>query len=254
MALNPDSTKFHHNRWRSVLGESPRKKRRTHTTRRPSVSDETEHEDDVNDITDEKFDDLVHRFTAKMQRTHRRVVRDRESKKTEILSLTEELERRKREHQEIKYQDEVLMERMRTENGKIERELVECQDERDALKLENERRTKKMETLNGRVEALQSELALFEGDQKQMDALNLKQLNELEVKLLNALRKTQQSREALMESNYKCIACTVRKKNISFVDGCNHVALCEECEAYPSRPKTCPICQMEYSQIKKLNL
>ena len=86
-----------------------------------------------------------------------------------------------------------------------------------------------------------------------VNAMSLEELSRLKTALFGKIKLIEETEKQLMDDTYKCVACTDSKKNISFIDGCDHVALCEGCESKMER-KCCPICTIPYTNIKKLNL
>ena len=102
---------------------------------------------------------------------------------------------------------------------------------------------------------------------KRLDSLSLDELNVLkqekqkEIDDLSALKQAKQedlkliedAEHELIQNTLKCVACMDMPKNVSFVDGCNHMALCADCEA-KTENKACPLCQTPYTKTKRINL
>lgn len=130
------------------------------------------------------------------------------------------------------------------QNNEINDKLTSKVQENNELKKEIDFYMKECEELNGTVN-------LMNGTSQQINTLNLAELSGLENKLLNGIMNIQQAREHLLDNN-KCIACKDNKKNISFIDGCNHIALCGQCEV-ELQSKLCPICQAPYTNVRKMN-
>merc|ERR1712110_24379 len=100
---------------------------------------------------------------------------------------------------------------------------------------------------------LQEKVNKFEFEVENMNTLNFEQLNQIKSRLQSKLKKVHDAEEFLTDNTYKCVACIDNKKNISFVDGCGHLALCHKCEIKMER-KECPICLIKYTKIKILTL
>eukprot|EP01084_Bolivina_argentea_P240173 403561_1 len=118
---------------------------------------------------------------------------------------------------------------------------------------------KENETLKQENEALKQRLDLLQCRSEKIKAMNLNQLNESKtimqntiVNMQNKIKLIEETEKELMDNTYKCVACTDNMKNISFVDGCDHVALCHKCEQL-AETKCCPICRKPYTNVKKIN-
>merc|ERR1712228_82748 len=88
---------------------------------------------------------------------------------------------------------------------------------------------------------------------ERINAMSLNELSSLKNLLKDKIKMIENAEQSLMDNTLNCIACMDNKKNISFSDGCDHVALCDECEKIMER-KCCPICNAPYSKVKKLAL
>ena len=67
------------------------------------------------------------------------------------------------------------------------------------------------------------------------------------------IKLIEEAEKELIDNTLKCIVCMENKKNISFADGCDHVAVCSQCERKMAN-KQCPICKASYSKTKTLNI
>ena len=83
--------------------------------------------------------------------------------------------------------------------------------------------------------------------------LSLDELNALKAMKQNEIKLIEEAEKELIDNTLKCIACMDRKKNIFFIDGCDHIAFCQECEA-KANDKACPICKAPYTNIQKINI
>ena len=101
--------------------------------------------------------------------------------------------------------------------------------------------------------SLQKRVDLFEGKPVELRMLDVKGLDDLEMKLQESVRSVQHERERKLEDEYKCRVCLDHRKNVYFVDGCDHVEICGECES-TTEIKQCPRCATPYSKCKVLNL
>eukprot|EP01083_Nonionella_stella_P135522 412243_1 len=83
-----------------------------------------------------------------------------------------------------------------------------------------------------------------------VDGLTEEQLDELEIKMQNNIKKIREAKDRLLEVKTRCIACLSNHKNI-VIEGCNHFDLCDECEQKLD-PKLCPRCQLPFEHVIKL--
>merc|ERR1712228_305513 len=123
---------------------------------------------------------------------------------------------------------------------------LNAQDE--DVKNEEEEEEKKNEE-----EILLTHLIDKECKSERINAMSLNELSSLKNLLKDKIKLIENAEQSLMDNTLNCIACMDNKKNISFSDGCYHVALCDECEKVMER-KCCPICNAPYSKVKKLAL
>merc|ERR1719384_2427696 len=65
---------------------------------------------------------------------------------------------------------------------------------------------------------------------KRIQAMSLEDLNKTKTKYLSRVKLIENTEKSLLSVMYNCVICKERRKNISFSDACNHVAVCEECE------------------------
>merc|ERR1719497_161783 len=95
----------------------------------------------------------------------------------------------------------------------------ESKRELDAMKKQNAALSKE----NDRVK--QNDL-----ESLRIDAMSLDELNKLKTKLQSKIKTIEDAEKDLTDNTIKCIACQDNKKNIVFMDGCEHMVLCDECE------------------------
>eukprot|EP01083_Nonionella_stella_P300240 1023877_1 len=100
---------------------------------------------------------------------------------------------------------------------------------------------------------LQNKLDLFQGKPQKLHTLNLDRLNDLEITLQSSLQKLHKARYRLLDIERLCSVCKDKRKNIAFLDGCEHVTVCGSCEK-KLVVKRCPICQVSYSKTKTLHI
>lgn len=112
---------------------------------------------------------------------------------------------------------------------------------------------KQMEALKQRMDELQTKWDALEGDRESISRLTLDELRALKLVKQNEVKLVEEAEQRLMDITLKCVACTVRNKNISFIDGCGHIAFCGECEA-KAKGNLCPICKAPHTKTKKINL
>ena len=98
---------------------------------------------------------------------------------------------------------------------------------------------------------MKKRLDILEVRRKHVNALDFNQLVELKHTMREKIKLIEEAEKRFVDNACKCIACIERKKCISF-DGCEHIALCDECES-KMKIKQCPICRSAYSNIKKVN-
>ena len=108
----------------------------------------------------------------------------------------------------------------------------------------------KLKEYEDKNEKLRKKLGLYNGTSEVINTMNLEELNKLEVELQNGVKNMQSARQRLLVNEYKCIACYDNKKNVLFIDGCDHISYCDSCEKKNVAPKTCPICQRPYTQTR----
>merc|ERR1712083_541414 len=83
-----------------------------------------------------------------------------------------------------------------------------------------------------------------------IDAMDEKQLDELEEKHKIKLKEIQDAKEKLMDDKLRCVVCLENPKSI-LIQGCNHLVLCEQCEESMVR-KVCPKCHKAYKKVTKI--
>ena len=110
---------------------------------------------------------------------------------------------------------------------------------------------KKCESFNNeKMKKMEKRLDLLEARRERVDRMDLDQLTELKQTMQDKIKLIEEAEKRLMENITKCIVCLDNDKCISF-DGCEHIALCQECES-GIIDKKCPICRTQYSNIKKI--
>ena len=73
--------------------------------------------------------------------------------------------------------------------------------------------------------------------------VNVVQLNEFKSTMPICTNNIKETEKQLIDNTYKCMECRVYKADIAFIDGCDHFALCRQCEK-ETEVKMCPICEL----------
>ena len=134
-----------------------------------------------------------------------------------------------------------------TEMGKaMSSELRRVKEENGKLLKANDKLEQQLRDLKRKMDAL-------ECNPERISAMNTEQLNQAKARWHKNIELIEEEERLLMENSLNCIACRDVKKNISFMDGCDHFVLCNECES-KMETKKCPVCNMKYTKIKKLNV
>jgi len=107
--------------------------------------------------------------------------------------------------------------------------------------------------LKKREDALQRKVQDLEYKPSRIKAMDFEDLSSAKSKLQSTLKLIENAEKSLIERTLKCIICRHRQKNVYFVDGCDHVIVCDECES-KMMTKQCPTCRKQYRQIKKISL
>lgn len=92
------------------------------------------------------------------------------------------------------------------------------------------------------------DMAFYNGTSHKYYTLDVKQCNDIELKLQRAMNKIRDRKDRLMNNKLNCIICYERAKCIAF-DGCQHIAVCQECEK-EMNDKKCPVCRKPYDAKK----
>jgi len=142
---------------------------------------------------------------------------------------------------------------LKSKNKNVKDNFGKMKQERDTLRDDMDKMTEDMRTLRNKEISLSQKLSLYNGQSEAINALSVKQLNGLEQTFMSTMKRLRESRNNLLELERLCVACKDRPKNVLFVDGCDHIALCVECEQQMTTKK-CPIqdCQMPYSITKAI--
>ena len=88
--------------------------------------------------------------------------------------------------------------------------------------------------------------------------MTLDELKKLKATKQKEIKAIEEAEAELIDNmrTYKCVACMENARDVTFMDGCSHMALCEECER-KAESKVCPICQVAYTKnmtkIRKVN-
>ena len=85
-----------------------------------------------------------------------------------------------------------------------------------------------------------------------IDGLNIEQLDALEIRLQHKMDQIKDTRKRLYESERCCVICMDNQRNV-VIRGCNHLVICDGCEAQ-LESKKCPQCQKSYSNVLKLQM
>merc|ERR1712228_870992 len=99
-------------------------------------------------------------------------------------------------------------------------------------------------------DALQKKVDELEYKPERIKAMSLEELSKTKDRLLSKIKLVENAERLLMDNTLKCVICKENNKNISFMDGCDHVAVCNECESKMTN-KCCPICRVRYTRTKK---
>merc|ERR1712228_382493 len=89
-------------------------------------------------------------------------------------------------------------------------------------------------------------LEYLEYKPERIKAMSLEELNQAKVRLQNKMKLIENAERSLVDKTLRCIACLDNKKNIAFMDGCGHIAVCDQCER-KMKKKCCPLCNARYS-------
>merc|ERR1712003_45486 len=101
--------------------------------------------------------------------------------------------------------------------AKHSKEKVELNKQINVFKQQNEVWKKKYTKMEKERNELRSNLSLYEGTSKKMNAMNMKQLGAMETRLLKSWQNVRDCKERLFE----CWVCKENQRNIIFV-GCGH--------------------------------
>ena len=141
-----------------------------------------------------------------------------------------------------------------SDNNQEKEELKRTNEE---LKDKNTELMKRCDMITKHNEELQKENNSLSVDK--IDRTNEEGLNELTsrtqnriIELQHNLKKIQEAKDRLVESQLYCMICLKNKKNI-FIQGCNHFVICDECES-KLESKVCPQCQLPFISCTKLNV
>merc|ERR1712083_1104399 len=96
-------------------------------------------------------------------------------------------------------------------------------------------------TLNQKQDELgmmQVQLQRFRGDRGMLNVMNRNELTVLKADLEKAVENVENEEKRFQRD---CVICGNRPKNVCFVDGCDHVAVCKDC-VNGLQPRVCPIC------------
>ena len=92
---------------------------------------------------------------------------------------------------------------------------------------------------------------------ERIEMLDLDELNQLKNDLHGGLEIVAEERDSRMRSeNSECCICMENLKKlkaICFIDGCDHVVICSQCEKQMT-PQLCPLCKAPYSKTKELRI
>ena len=153
---------------------------------------------------------------------------------------------------------------LKTEHTSMQNYCADVERDRDEYRKKyNKEKTKHIEEirklrndmreLRSKEKELTQKLNLYNGQSEVINTLSIQQLDELEQTLMSSMKRLREARSRMLELERLCVACKDQKKNVLFVDGCDHIALCVECEK-KLEPKKCPIqeCQTPYSLTKAI--
>eukprot|EP01084_Bolivina_argentea_P177457 306867_1 len=185
---------------------------------------------DETDVINEKYEELCQQHECTKQ------LLDIETSAKNILN---------NQLNEVQKKYEIDNERMSMKINEYETEIIQLNGNIDEYKDNID----KYEDINHK---LNRELEFLNGNSRKYDTLEIKELNELELKLHKAMNKIQKTRVRLIEHKFNCIVCLDKPKNI-LIEGCNHVVLCDHCEK-KLNAKVCPMCQAPYRCVKKIHI
>jgi len=101
--------------------------------------------------------------------------------------------------------------------------------------------------------SLEKRLAMMQSaDKLVLETMTLEELDQAKANCRERIRLIEDAEKHYIDSNYKCVACLDRKRNVVFLDGCDHQSFCDRCES-ASKTKVCPICQTPYSNVRTLH-
>lgn len=116
-------------------------------------------------------------------------------------------------------------------------------DELDQLQLE-------FQNLEEQIEDLQK----YKENSIKYRLTRIHELNDEEFhKLKNDINEGLETVQCEEDDRSKCAICKDNKKEIYFVDGCNHVVICGNCEQ-GMESKVCPRCDQPYTNAVRLDI
>ena len=160
-----------------------------------------------------------------------------------IRSITQTL---KHQHHEQSMCDENGDNTMSDDNDRIN----EYEEEIASLKIKNAEYQEEIGKLNEINDELQKRLDLLEVRRERVNRMDFNELTALKRTMQDKIKLIEEAEKRFVDNKCKCLACVANDKCMSF-DGCEHVALCEDCEN-KMVTKQCPICRTAYSNVKKL--
>ena len=181
---------------------------------------------------------------------------DRSDNANELQRVRQErttLKHRLRQSSKAIRDKDALIADCRCENIRFkERALAAEQDSKTAQRL-LAAQVKECDQLDDQNEQYRMRLELAKGESDLVDTMSMDELNELEKQLNKGLERLQDARMRIVSEDRQCVVCQDRSKAVCFVDGCDHLVLCAQCE-HALVPKACPLCNQGYSQVKVLNI
>ena len=157
-----------------------------------------------------------------------------------ITKQREDLKKEKRDHEALKVEFDQYKQSMSSlfdENNMRYKQVTNAADAKiERLQRDNENLRKFKEKSTGhRLERIHE--------------LKVDELNQLAHDLNAGLEDVQKERD----TRRKCVICLENLKNTYFIDGCDHIVLCSDCEGKMAN-KRCPVCRAPFSETKRLHI
>lgn len=161
------------------------------------------------------------------------------------------------------------------QNDAVNGRLIKAENDHKAIKLELDRYKAMAARMEGDCRALRAEYAQHKLDttnttnklQKENTDLRkskeesigyrLTRVHELNDQEFAALRtdvkKGLETIQTEEDNRSRCVVCLNKKPNICFIDGCDHLVICDQCEKGLA-VKACPRCTTPYNRFKRMRI